>query len=395
MSPFRILPAALALSSVLSGCTCNQTSEYNFPEPPSDGTTLPEPPTDIGSWLSMDTAPDGIRLTISYYDKDKGGVAWAIGVPSEDGTVAWTHERVQGYPDSNGLDLADVGKYSSQKTGKDGTVWLAYQNLRTGGLNVAHRTGPNTWEVTEPADGGTGLPGVGHWASLAIDAEGKPVVAHCDLSSTAVRVSRFDGQSWSSTQVYRSNPVDETAEDGTTITHPAGVSYTKLVINGEDEHLAFYDSAQGALHVMTGDGTNFTDEIVDDEGDVGAWPSLLATDDEIWVAYHDVGNDHLKFATRTGAGWNSQTIDAGDMHGADTVLFERDGNPAIVYSDSFNNDQWLAVRGASGASSDWSLEKITGDEGPVGFHNEVTFAAGRFWSASYDYAKGSLSLVGL
>lgn len=379
--------------SAAQGCTCNQASEYNFPIPPDDPSVV-EPPTSIGSWLSLDTAPDGIRLTMSYYDKDMGGVAWAVGVPHEDGTVSWTHERVAGYPDSNGLDLADVGLYTSQKTAPDGTVWLAYHNPRTGALNVAHRTGPGAWEVTESVDGGSAAPGVGHWASLAMDTQGHPVVAHCDMASTAVRVSRFDGQAWSTTQAYRSLPVDTTDPEGVVTTIPAGVAHTKIIVSPTNEYLAFYDSAQGALHVMHGQGGTFEDEVVDDNGNVGAWPSMVATDDELWVAYHDVGNDRLKFASSNGSEWQTLTVDNGEMRGADTALFNKEGSPAIVYSDSYNNDQWLAARGASGAASDWTLEKLGGDEGPIGFHNEVSYAAGRWWSASYNYASNGLFLKG-
>jgi hypothetical protein len=385
----------LAVSG-FAGCTCNKASEYNFPEPPTDPVGEPEVPASFGSWLSMDTSPEGARLTISYYDKAATGLGWAVGVPAEDGSVTWTHERVAGYPESNGLDLANVGMYTTQQTAPDGTVWVAYHNLDTGGLDIAHRLGPDNWEISTSIDGGSSKPGVGHWASLVLDGEGRPVVAHVDQASAAVRVTRFDGQSWSSAQVYRSLPMDVTDDQGVVTTIPAGVAQLQLVTSPDGEYLALYDSAQGALHVLSGDSLS-KDEVVDDEGNVGGWPSLHVGEDGVWVAYHDVGNDRLKFASYTSqsgaaGGWQTEVVDRGQMRGADTAVFERDGQPAIVYSDSFNNDLWLATREDNG---EWKLEKQGGDDGPIGFHNEVAFAGGKWWSGSFDYAKNQIFVKSL
>lgn len=377
----------LLAASFAAGCNCNAT-EYSFP--PVEEPTPVDPPVRPGSWLSFDTSPEGQRLTMSYYDPDAKAVGYAIGVPSTDGTVAWVHERVDGYA-VDGLDTASVGTYTSQKTAPDGTVWVAYHDFGLGGLKVAHRTGGGVWDAPQTVDGGTSLPGVGLWTSLALDANGLPVVAHCDAGVGAVRVSRFDGTQWSTTQVYASRPVDETDADGVVTTRPAGVSYAELVISGGDEILAFYDSAAGSLHVMRGSGGSFTDEIVDDDGDTGAWPSVWVSGSAVWVAYQDVGNEDLRFAESTDGGWIKVLVDGGELRGADTALFERDGEPAIVYFDGMNNDSWLATR----AGSEWSREAVGGETGAVGFHNEVVFAAGQWWTGSYDYTAQNLFVKAL
>src|SRR5687767_8196312 len=117
---------AVFLAAFLGGCTCQSEQDIVFP--PSDGAGAADPPTSFGSWLSFDTSPEGQRLTMSYYDKDRGALGYAVGAVNEDGTVSWAHEQAAGYPDDNGLDAADAGKYSSQKTAPDGTVWVAYLN---------------------------------------------------------------------------------------------------------------------------------------------------------------------------------------------------------------------------------------------------------------------------
>ncbi|MEQ1503235.1 MAG: hypothetical protein ABMB14_13445 [Myxococcota bacterium] len=374
----------VGVATYAGGCTCN-AQEYAFPKAQVE--EFEDPPAHLGRWLSFDAAPDGLRLTMSYYDEDRGALGYAVGAPNEDGTVAWLHERVDGYPNDAGLDLADVGRYSSQKTAPDGTVWIAYQEPSKGGLKIAHRAGPNTWDAPATVDGGSGAPGVGHWASLALDAAGLPVVAHVDQGAAAVRVSRYDGAAWSTTQVYVSKPIDAVDPYGVVTTTPAGVANTALVIHGSDEWLAVYDAAETSLHLLHGTGGAFTDEIVDDAGDVGAWPSVWTDGDAVWIAYQDVGEQDLKFASREGDGpWAIERIDLGELRGADGAVYADGGEPRIVYDDAYDNDLWLASR-AGGA---WTTAKLGGDEGAIGFHNEVAYAAGRWWAGSYDYTAHGL-----
>jgi hypothetical protein len=380
----KVLVAATVLAG---GCTCNGT-EYSFPQPDPPEDPVLAAPTSFGSWLSFDTSPEGERLTMSYYDRDRGAVGWAVGVPTGD-TVTWLHEKVDGYPDDRGLDVRDAGKYSSQRTAPNGTVWVAYHDATAGGLRVAHRIAPGTWAEPETADGGTALPGVGHYASLALDGQGLPVVAHCDNGNGAVRITRYDGTAWNTVQAYASRPVDAFDELGNPVTRPAGVAYTDVLVHDGEILVAVYDTASTSLHLLRGSGDVFEDEVVDDDGDVGSWPSLWTDGSQTWLAYHDVGREDLMFASREGDGqWVRERVDDGELRGADTALIERDGEPVIVYFDGMNNDQWLATR-TGGA---WQTAQLGGVDGAVGFHNEVVLAGGRLWAGSYDFTSDSLFL---
>lgn len=380
-----VLPALLA-----AGCSCNSEQDLVFPkleaEDPSDA------PTDFGSWLSFDTAPDGQRLTMAYYDRDRGAVGYAVGNVGADASVTWVHERVDGYPASNGLDPGDRGRYASQRTAPDGTVWVAFRDDGNHSLRVSHRTGPATWEesvVVDPGAGGD--PDAGHWASLQLGADGQPVVAHCDGGSTAVRLSRFDGSAWSTVELYKSSSVDWIDDQGVTQTRPAGVSHTAMLAAGGKEYVAFYDSAAGTLNLLEGTGTTFTHSVVDDDGDVGQWPSLWTDGSTLRIAYQDVANQDLKLATRNAGNWSVEVVDDGEMRGADTALFEIDGQPAIVYFDGMDNDSWLAKQAGGG----WQIERIGKDDGAVGFHNEVVQVGGLWFAGSYDFTAGTLFLKSL
>ncbi|MEQ1571381.1 MAG: hypothetical protein ABMA64_37480 [Myxococcota bacterium] len=387
MASVRCTTVVLGAVSLFGGCNCNSEQDFGFPEPVDP--VVVDPPSSFGSWLSFDRSPEGLRPTMSYYDKDRGAVGYAVGVLNDDHTVNWAHERVAGYPDDAGLDVADVGRYSAQKTAPDGTVWLAYQNSSTGALQVSQRMGPSDWSEPVVVDGGTSQPGVGHWASLALDTAGRPVVAHVDAANAGVRVSRYDGTGWTTAQVYAGVAVDQTDYAGVVTTLPAQVAFTTVVSDGDELLVAFQDVAKGQLHLLRGSGTTFADEVVDagaPGSGVGAWPSMRVEGDEVWIAYQDVEHEGLKFAAHTSAGWALTEVDSAELHGADTALFVRDGEPSIVYFDGMNNDTWLASRTGGG----WVTAKLGGDEGAVGYHNEVVEVGGVVLAGSYDYTADTL-----
>jgi hypothetical protein len=357
-----------------AGCTCNDGDSTDAEEipPPPDGSPTPgggsDAPLSFGSWLSLGVAADGAAITMSSYDRVAGAVDFAIGTPSGDGTVSFSHEKVDGYPIADGAtDPGDRGKYSSHATAPDGTVWLAYQDVGATALRVAHRTAPRTWESTEVTSGG-------EWASLAIGADGQPVIASCD--GAKVQLSRFDGASWTTSTLHTST---------------ATVSHTALRIDGGTERIAFRDLATGSLDLLEGSGGSFTHTVVDDDGDVGAWPSLLPIGATLYVAYEDVGNGDLLLATRTNDTWTFETVDAGEMRGADTAIFSREGAVAIVYFDGHDNDQWLATR----AGTAWEITRLAGEDAMAGYHNEVVTTSAGTWAGSYDFVSGTMVLVAL
>jgi len=351
-------------SLLLTACNCNASQDVTYPVvgDPDAGAPL----DNFGSWLSMDVAPDNARLTMAYYDLDRTGLGYAVGTPSADGTIRWLHEQVDGYPDSVGLDLVDVGRYASQRTAPDGTVWVAYQDVANGTLKVAQRLGPNQWELGGVVDGGGEG---GNWASLQIDEQGLPVVVHCDGSDA--RRAAWDGTSWSTGTLYT-----------------GGCAHTALSIDGGRERVALYDTSQQSL-VLIEDGS--AAEVVDDAGDVGAWPSMWTDGTQLVIAYQDVENQDLKLATRQGGSWDISVVDDGPLRGADSVVFERDGALSVLYFDGWGNDLRLATQGASG----WEQTVIGTEGAAVGFHNEVVFAAGLWWAGSFDHTERTLFVSAL
>lgn len=400
------LPVIVVATTVLGGISaCNgDLTEFSskWEEPASDPA-----PVDHGSWLSFDVAPDNERIVMSYYDRERGGLGFGIGTIADDGTLSWFHERVDGYPGSDGLDRGDRGKYSSMKVAEDGTVWIAYQDVGKGTLWAAHRQGgggslsfdaENPQWVLTLVDAGTGTtPSAGHWVSLDLDADDNPVIASYDALSHSLKVSRLDADastpSFTTTEAWTGAPWSGVDAEGVGISRVADVgTFAELMIDGTNEYIAFYDAAQQRLSLIEGTGGAWTQSFVTPEGtNAGQWPSMMIDAGTLFLAYHDVTNQNLMIATRTTGGYELELVDGGDFVGADTEIVKKAGAVGILYFDGQNNDQKFATR--SGAV--WVAETIAGDGEAVGFHNEVAQVGDRWIAGSYSFSTREVRTVEL
>jgi hypothetical protein len=380
-------PAALLL--VLAAC--QQEVDFTPRNPP---VVNPDPaPPDHGSWLSMDVAPDGQRLVIAYYDRTMGGLGFAVGASDEGGAITWAHEQVDGYGDpSSGLDSGDRGKYASMRVAPDGTVWIASYDVGARDLRYAHRVGGAKSWTTGIIDAGSGLTNdAGQWASLDLDANGKPVVAYYDNTAKVLKVARLAEAQDESTPEYEwTSVVARTGEawsgtdaEGLPISRPADVGkFARLHIDGGTEYIAYYDAAQQRLGVLEGTAGSWSNSFATPEGqNMGAWPSITTEGGTLVVAYHDLGNQDLMVAFRAEGGWQTEKVDSGEYVGADTEVFRRAGNLAIVYFDGQNNDMKLATK----SGTVWVTETLGAADNAVGFHNEIVRLGDGFWAASYDF----------
>lgn len=387
----RLLTASsLLLPMALAGCL----QEFSLDEPDEPNVPSPEPPSlDWGSWLSMDTSPNGQELVIAYYDREFGALGFAVGYPDEDGSVSWLHEKVDGYQDANsGLDTGDRGLYASMKVGPDGTVWIASYDATLRQLRWAHRNsgGPATYSKYSWTTGVIDAdPGVGTWCSLDLDANGVPVVAYHDETNGTLKVARLDPATiadgsyvWTNTVAYQGQPY--VAVDTDDESRPADVGeHARLEIEGGTEFIAFYDKAQQQLGFVEGQSGVYSGGLISTPGlHQGQWPSILLDGGTVFVAHHDVGAQSLIVSTRQQGGWLHETADNSKFVGADTEIFKRAGKLSVLYFDGHDNDQKLATK----EGSVWVTDTVAGDGLPIGFHNEIARIGDDWWIASFDFS---------
>ncbi len=351
----------------------------------------PEFTNDAGSWLSMAVTPEGTPA-VAYYDRTMDALGYAVGAIADDGTVKWTREEVDSYPDDNGLNPGDAGKYASLAIASDGQVWIAYQDASNGTMKYAHKA-DGTWDVAM-ADAGQGAtPDGGYWTSLALDASGNPVAAHHDNGKGNLRVAHWNGASWTGEVAAEGEAYDppDTAADPDTVDADVG-EYARIAIASDGtEYIAFYDRAQGDLKLATGKAGSYSVETIDSDGDVGQWPSIAFDGSTTWIAYQDAGNQDLKVAQGSPGNWSLQTVDDGDHAGADTHVFVDDGAVGVVYFDGFNNDMKLA-RLRDGT---WSTETVAGSTGALGYHNESVRIGSARYAGCYDFTARNIFFTAL
>lgn len=387
----------------VAGC---QRDPLSIPDPVE--TEFIEASPDFGSWLSMDVAPDGERLAIAYYDRDRLALAFATGTPQGSG-ITWEHEPVDGFPDpESGLPTGDRGKYASMKVADDGTVWITYFDEGRGDLMYAHRPGLRgpapaylpVWNtgIIDPGEGTASR--AGKWTSLAFDSNGAPVVAYQDEGLGALKIARpvgLDNGSvdlqWTSEIVYQGQPYSGTDAEGQPVARGAAAGLmARLEIVGATEFIAFYDAAQQRMGYVEGSPGNYPPPlwVTDVDSKSGQWPSLLVKTDEVHIAFHDAGAQQLMLATKNSAGFTVTPVDASRYVGADTEIIERGGDLQILYFDGQYNDVKLARR----AADLWVPETLL-SEGAVGFHNEIVRTNTGWYAGSYDFVTRTVKVVEL
>ena len=181
----------------LVGCSCNNNNNITPQEPD-------EAFNDIGSWLGLDTLADG-SPAVSYYDRTKGGLGFAIGT-LEDDSIRWKVEEIDGYPDENGLDPGDRGTHTDLAIVSDGTAWIAYRDETNRSLRYAKRAADGTWETGMGGSGSGASPDVGLWSSLELDASDKPVIAYYDKGGEALRISHYSDGSFTTAAIFITSP---------------------------------------------------------------------------------------------------------------------------------------------------------------------------------------------
>ncbi len=380
----------LMLGTLLAvGCECNKTVN------PNDDTGDASEQRDRGQWLSMGVLANGNPVA-SYFDREEDGLGVAFGTFTDDG-IKWRYEDVDGFKDENGLDTGDRGTYTSLVVAPGDIIWVAYYDIANASLRYARRhnkaditTGEPQGEwVTGTADvGGGARPDAGKWASMALDAENKPVIAHYDAGEGELRVTRWDGAAFGNQVTIQG---EDYFFDTGGQTKPADVgSFADLFITADGtEYIAYYDAAWGRLMLAVGGADGYTTSTVDDSvADVGQWPSVYVEDSgTVHIAYHDVTNQSLRYATGTAGAFTATTVDDNPYVGADTEIFVNGDLLSILYFDGQDNDLKLTTL----AGGSWANTTLAGDDGVgLGYHNEVVVSNGTYYAGCYDYTNRSI-----
>lgn len=248
--------------------------------------------------------------------------------------------------DSNG---ADVGMYCSMGVSDRGTIYFAYQ-AEVGPdrfLRLAQRsTSGNT--IVSDLDNGGGIYTPGYHASLALFGD-EVHVCYFDQTNFDLLYKFFDGVQWQDPVI-----VDESGEVG---------EYSSIDVDSKGvPHIAYYDSSNSALKMAELIGTDWALSVIDTiPRYAGRFCSLaIGPDDMVSISYLDEGYYDLCLASEDI--WMNEDVHSGRLKGVySSLVLDDDGNAYVAYNDLQNKDLWFA----SNSGGTWTTELVD-SEGDVG-----------------------------
>jgi hypothetical protein len=145
-------------------------------------TTVDDAAGDVGQYTSIAIGADGLPV-ISYTDATAGALKVA-----HCGNAACTSGNVVTTVD----DAGDTGYLTSISTGTDGLPVISYYDYQAGALKVAHCGNPacTAGNTVAGIDDPAANPFVDAWTSIAVGADGLPVISYYDNGPFSLEVAK-------------------------------------------------------------------------------------------------------------------------------------------------------------------------------------------------------------
>ena len=244
-----------------------------------------------------------------------------------------------GAPPQSVDTVGDVGVTSSLALDAAGNPVVSYSDTTNQNLKVLHCNDPNCAGGDESIESPDTAGFVGLYTSLALDADGNPVISYLDNTNGDLKVMHCNDPNCAGGDESIASP-DTVGNVG---------YYTSLELDAAGNPVvSYYDQTNGnlkLLHCYTPTcATGGTIERVDVIGVVGTHNSLAL--DALGlpvISYHDVTNGDLKVVhcdiASCADGQISYSLDTTGIVGEYTSLvLDASGNPVVSYLDRTNGD---------------------------------------------------------
>ena len=339
-------------------------------------TNVDEPINDVGYYTSLAIGTDGLPI-ISH--QDSGASALRV---THCGNSACTAGNISTTVD----DPANlVGFYTSIAIGADGLPVISHRDATNDALRVTHcgniacTAGNSSVNADDPP--GIDNKNVGHYTSIAIGGDGLPVISHQDHTASTLRVT------------HCGNPACTAGNVSTTVDDPANAvgAYTSLAIGADGlPVISHQDGTAGALRVThCGNATctaGSSSVNVDDSANaVGFYTSIAIGVDGLPVISHTDDTAEALRVTHCGsiactAGTASTTVDdhpVNDVGYYTSIAIGVDGFPVISHQDLIARTLRVTHCGNTACTGGNSSATVDDPADGVGFHTSISVGADR------------------
>ena len=248
-----------------------------------------------------------------------------------------------------------------------------HPHIAYGGDHLYHAYHNGVQWIIETVDAS---PGVGKYASIAIDSNGKIHISYWDETNEDLKYATNTLGIWVTITI-------DTANVG---------SGSSIALDSSNKvHISYFDWLHYDLKYATNVSGSWVTTTVDSAGAVGFDPSIaIDSNNKVHISYLDATNYDLKYATNALGSWVTTTVDSYGIVGAfSSIALDSGGKAYISYYDGTNGD----LKYAANASGSWVTTTIDSG-GIVGNYSSIVVDSSNKTHISYfDYTNGDLKYV--
>jgi hypothetical protein len=277
---------------------------------------------DIGEFSSIAIDSYGFKH-ISYFDATNIDIKYAT-----DKTGSWVTISI----DTSG----NVGSSTSIAIDSNDAVHISYYDATNTGLKYATCssgcTTTSNWNIVSVDTTGN----VGWWTSIAINSNNAVHISYYDSTNDDLKYATC-ASSCSSTSSWSKVTIDSNGDVG---------KYSSVAIDSNDAvHISYRDSTNNDLKYAMcssscSSASSWTNSTIDSVGNVGSRTSIaIDSNDAVHIAYHDITNGDLKYATDQSGSWDNTTVDSvGTVGQYTSIAIDSSDVVHISYYDATNKD---------------------------------------------------------
>ena len=241
---------------------------------------------------------------------------------------------------------------------------------------VSGCTSAGNWTIITLDSTGT----VGAWPSIAHN-NGRPRISYRDTTNTNLKYASCD-TSCTSAGNWTLTAVNPSGDEG---------RWTSMALYQGKPRVAYYDITNTGLKYASCESScstagNWTRVNVDTVNNVGEYTSITLDGDKPRISYYDTTNDNLRYAScesscTSASNWTTAAIDSAGTVGAWNSIALDAGKPRISYFDTTNtNLKYASCEGSCTTASNWTLITVDSTDSP-----------GQWTSLALDGAKPRIS----